>query len=140
MLVNMKNIKNVRNIILLTLATSIFFGCSKEAVTTPKALVAATTGCFSASFSKARNSHTGNPKLANQRFAEELYPCLTWSILGKSAKEESKKELSDQLKNNCPFPGLEFIDKKKMIWCLVGEASPYVQKNHNLLMSGKPGQ
>ncbi|MBF0380342.1 MAG: hypothetical protein HQL69_04940 [Magnetococcales bacterium] len=133
----MNIIKSFPKIILLTFALSLLSACSKEEVTTPKALVAATTGCFSASFSKARNSHPNDYKLANKRFAEELYPCLVWNILGKEAPEERKKQLLDKLLNNCPFPGLELIDKKKMIWCMVGQASPFVQENHERLMSGR---
>ncbi|MBF0193139.1 MAG: hypothetical protein HQL71_01225 [Magnetococcales bacterium] len=111
--------------------------CSQEVVTGPKELVAATTGCFSASFSKAKNSHVNDPKLANQKFIQELYPCLVWKILGKNAEEKKKRELSDKLKNRCAFTNLEVTDKKQLIWCLVGEASPFVQENHDRLISGK---
>jgi hypothetical protein len=131
------NIKTCWNLLFLIIGLFLLSSCSKDAVTGPKELVAATTGCFSASYSKAKNSHVNKPKLANQKFAQELYPCLVWNILGKNAAEEKKKKLSDRLQNKCPFPGLEFIDKKKMIWCLVGEASPFVQANHDRLISGK---
>ncbi|MBF0455070.1 MAG: hypothetical protein HQL72_09700 [Magnetococcales bacterium] len=114
-------------------------GCSKEAVTDPKGLVSATSGCFQASFSHAKNLYANDLEKANQDFNQELYRCMAWNLLGGKASDTEKKNLSDLLREKCPFPGLEVLDKKGMVWCLMEEAAPFVQKNHDRLFSGQSG-
>jgi hypothetical protein len=123
--------------ILVTVGVLLLFGCSKEAVTSPKGLAGATAGCFSASYSKANNLHPKDLGQANQKFELELYSCIAWNVLGDSAQEGKKTRLSDLLQQQCPSPGLESIDKKAMVWCLMEGAAPFVQQNHDRLMSGK---
>jgi hypothetical protein len=110
-------------------------GCSKEAVTDPKGLAGATTGCFGASYSKAQNFHPTDLEQANLRFDQELYKCMAWNVLGNSSSKEEKLRMSDQLRKECPFIGLESTDKKKMIWCLMRGAAPFVNENKDRLGS-----
>jgi hypothetical protein len=123
--------------LLTTISLLLLSGCSgKEAMTDPKLLDRTSLGCFQTSFSFAKKRHSTNYEEADKDFDREVYSCMVRNVLGKKAQEEEKRQLSETLRQQCPFKSLTSIVRTEMVECLTKEATPFVQTNQDRLKSG----
>jgi hypothetical protein len=126
-----------RNFLWVVLGFLLLSGCSKEAVTDPKAVASVATSCFQSSFSLSKSRNPNDFDKVNQDFSHELYRCMVWKVLGSEAGVEEERKLSEIFQQRCPFSGLQTIIRKDMIACLKNIATPMVQENFDRLQAGK---